>query len=734
MNNSRSQKSLSIELFFISLTSLFFELIVIRWLSCDFISFMVFKTFPLATCFIGLGVGVAKGDDRLFKYAPIALLTFSIILYSMRYCGIGSEAFPSLGLYQWADFSELGGLFWLYVLKMMLSIVLLLAGPFAFMVTIGSRIGFLFNQHRPLTAYCIDIAGAITGSVTFALLSFLNAPPGAQVALVALLLMFYVREHCRPLWLAAASLVLSVALCLLGTPGGGKVYWSPYSRLEVNEITVPKQFLVQQDWADKSSNDLVGALIMSNHAFQQAFTRINEIKPNADGLKLEPIVKLSQFLAVRNNYYSFPYRLIKPKDILVLGAGAGSDICEAVRQKVDSIDGVEIDPFVLHLGHEYNPDYASPKVHLVCNDGRDYVNRCKKQYDLIIFACLDSSALSGSGSSVRTDSYIHTRENYQKCLSLLRPNGILVLAFGASVSGHSEWLRDKIYRTMESAAGYAPLVVSDQNATMKWPAYIFVSGEPVRKGLLAPGIENSFQPVTMPAQVSGRILEDDWPYMYIRSGTLDGTYLLMVLLIIAITLYAGRHLIFGKNTASDGQLFALGAAFMLLELQSISRLSLLYGTTWVTTSVVINGVLLMILVANFITVKWGESLKQPAMYALIALSLIVNYVLPTALFLSWDQQGGYTGHIVITLLTLLPIFVAGLIFATSFNTVKSPSRSFAFNLLGSVAGAMLEYLSTYFGIRNLLIIAFALYFVSYLCSRQIAPGDGSKDVEVKPDQ
>lgn len=52
----------------------------------------------------------------------------------------------------------------------------------------------------------------------------------------------------------------------------------------------------------------------------------------------------------------------------------------------------------------------------------------------------------------------------------------------------------------------------------------------------------------------------------------------------------------------------LGAAFLLLELQSIARLSLLYGSTWYTSAIVINSVLLMILGANFLVIKGSKVL------------------------------------------------------------------------------------------------------------------------------
>ncbi len=721
--STESSRALAFELFLLSFTSLFFEMVVIRWLSCDFIAFLVFKTFPLVTCFVGLGVGVSKANDALFRMAAPALALFVIITYAMTLAGVGSIPFPAAGLYQWSD-PSVDPMLWFNVFRMILAIVLLLAGPFGVMVCIGSRIGVLFNKQSPLSAYCIDIAGAIVGSLAFALSSFLGFTPFMQVAIVAALFaFFYTRQSIKAKWFELAPLIVCVLFAFIPASKEHITYWSPYTRIDVNELKIPSQLFkdpsfvgLESKQAKTENTVLVATLLKANHSFQQLFATSHKLELLPEALKIEAVSQLAQMIEVRKNYYGLPYKIISPKKVLVLGAGTGSDVREALANGAESVDAVEIDPRVAEIGRQYNEVYKSDKVNLIVDDGRNYVNRSSaKRYDLIVFACLDSMAFSGSGSSMRTDSYIHSKDSYQRCLKMLNPGGIFILAFGAPVSGNNEWLRDKMYKTLEAAAGYPPLVITDLDAPYKWPAYVFVSGDPVRSGQAkAPEIKDSFHPVTMPSEVQAKILTDDWPYLYIRPMGLDLSYLSVVLVVIGITTYAARNLIFAKNSAADGQFFALGAAFMLLELQAISRLSLLYGTTWVTTSVVINGVLLMILAANFVVVKFADKLKQSYLYAILAISLLASYFLPMDQMLALDEAGAYAGHLSITLISLAPVFVAGLLFATAFRRVSNAARSFAFNLLGSVAGALLEYFSTYWGIKSLLLIAFACYFASFL--------------------
>ncbi|MBP7576323.1 MAG: hypothetical protein KA794_06425, partial [Candidatus Obscuribacter sp.] len=523
--------------------------------------------------------------------------------------------------------------------------------------------------------------------------------------------------------LAVLGATTVIALLPIFNPPGTS--WTPYYRLDVQEVELPASLS-----ADGKAQKL-GITINTNHGFSQSYTNNNDLQLSELGQKTEPARLLKDFLTVRKNYYELPYKFKKPKEVLILGAGSGSDIAEAVKQGATWIDAVEIDRGVRNLAKKYNANYFAPQVHYHLDDGRKFLTTTDKKYDMVILACLDSRAVSGNGSSVRTDCYIHTAESYADCVKHLKDDGVLVLSFGASVGGNSQWLRDRIYKTLEHVTGYPPLVMSDEDAKYKWPAYFFITGKPVKDGLLtAPVNPDGFSAITMAKEVQGIVLGDDWPFLYVREKSLDIPYLFVLTLITAITLYVGRSVIFGPKSSVDVQLFGLGAAFILLELQAISRLSLIFGATWVTSSVVINGVLLMILAANFIIIKSKKPFSQDILYWVLFGTIVASYVLPVSTILSQIPGAGMW---LCTLITLSPIFVVGLIFATAFKVAVNPSRSFAFNLLGSVLGGLLEYLSTYIGINNLLLVSLALYGWSYMAMRQAAKEAGLASASTNPD-
>ena len=57
----------------------------------------------------------------------------------------------------------------------------------------------------------------------------------------------------------------------------------------------------------------------------------------------------------------------------------------------------------------------------------------------------------------------------------------------------------------------------------------------------------------------------------------------------------------------------------------------------------------------------------------------------------------------------IPVVFAGMLFASQFRITDSPSSALGANLLGAMAGGLLENLSLLFGMRALLLIAMGVY-------------------------
>jgi hypothetical protein len=161
--------------------------------------------------------------------------------------------------------------------------------------------------------------------------------------------------------------------------------------------------------------------------------------------------------------------------------------------------------------------------------------------------------------------------------------------------------------------------------------------------------------------------------------------------------------------------FFLGAAFMLVEVQIISKLALLFGTTWLVNSIVITTLLLFILFSNLIVSRFPDFPRALA-YAGLFGTLTLNYLLPTnALF----YESLLTRAAISTAVYSAPIFFAGIIFISSFKQVGFQAEAFGSNLLGALVGGLLESLSFLIGIKALVLVAALLYFLSLVTKGRV---------------
>jgi hypothetical protein len=114
-------------------------------------------------------------------------------------------------------------------------------------------------------------------------------------------------------------------------------------------------------------------------------------------------------------------------------------------------------------------------------------------------------------------------------------------------------------------------------------------------------------------------------------------------------------------------------------------------------------------------------LRRPHLaYALLLGSLAVGWFV--------SRAGGFpptpAGRIASAALLTSPLFFSGIVFSTLLGTRGSVAAVMAANLLGAMAGGLLEYNSMYFGFRFLYLLAMALYataWVHTLVSRRAAP-------------
>ncbi len=699
-----------LELFIVSLLALYLELFIIRILSCDFRIFTVFRTFPLIACFVGFGLGVADSKISVFKWTPIALVGLLSTLSAILKSPISLSGFPSANNFAWQSLEVQSGVF-----VRVGEIGLLLIWPFFLCYCIGARIGNLFSKLPTLPAYSADLLGAVAGSLLFSLSAFLRLSPLALIALplIIIVLLVIIPNLNRPLTYISCLALLAAPFLANSLSGQSfkplipalreacdyrhQTLWSPYQRIDLATIY------------PKGSSKLLGFELGINRVSYQMF-----LDGDLAGKDISsPIVK--KLLEERQIEYAFPFELMPDQrldDVLVVGAGLGQNVKAAYEHKCKHIDAVEIDPVILDIGRKVNQVYKNPELQLICDDARHYFNSSKKKYDLIIFGLLDSTAVAGQGSSVRLDAYVYTEESIRKATSLLKENGILFLNFAAL----KPWIKYRLLHTVRQAAGPHSLALMNKDFTV-WgaPTLTCICGRPVDKGLLR--LSPSWVNAEIPKEeISHPTLTDDWPYLYVEPNVIDFPYLMVVAMVVLFSLVAGRRVLFGQATANYWQLFFLGAGFLLVELAVMARLSLIFGSTWFTTAITINGILFLVWTANWFVTARRKVVehKQKHIYIFTLLTLILTGMIPVDVLSNLMISVPLVGSVVVILLSLLPLCFASLIFPVAFVKADSAPKALTYNLLGAFFGGLLEYLSFYFGNSGLLFLAAGLYFISFL--------------------
>ena len=662
-------------LFLLCFAVLFLEMACIRWLSSVTEILAFFANLILVATFFGLGLGcmMARRKVPLVRgVGPIFLVLCTAALYIRNRFPVPFHYEVLHYGYQvpqtlWVPFSALASF--------------LING--ALFMVLGQELGRQFNAFKnPLEAYSFDIAGSICGTLTFALMGYLQAPPVVWFSLgFALLLSMRWRES----WTLIVQLpTLCIGLMLVALSGQG-AYWSPYYKIETHTL-------------DVNGANLGYVVTVDNERIQDAIDFKN------------PQLQKTDF-AGWVDYYRFPYALTNPKKVLLLGAGGGNEAYIAKQCGVEDIQAVEIDPVIAGFGFTKHPclPFTLPGVRVEIDDARAFISRTKEKYDLITLSALDSHMVIPGMSSLRLESYIHTTDGYRQIRNLLKPHG----AFCLHMSSMREWMAPRNYYTVTDAFGKEPqLLRSEPNPCGDWAYLIFNDDTKVSDEQLA---KLNISKLPVPARPDPYLINsDDWPFMYLETPSIPKMCLWVLggmLLVSAVTLTSVQREMRSPNL----HFYFLGAGFMLLETRSITQCGLLFGLTWLVNAIVVATVLIAIFATNRLVMQ-GRGLSSRVAYPLLLVTLVLSYFFPFKLLLGLSilprllATGAVMG---------LPICWASMIFSNSFARCPRAEVALGSNLLGVVLGGSLEYLGNIIGLKSLYLVAILIYFLSWLFARDL---------------
>jgi spermidine synthase len=659
--------------------SLALELAIIRWHGTVWEIFAFYKTFSLLACFAGLGLGYALSKR---EQVPAVMVFPLVVLQLLVLLGlrtgvpfrrlVGMMASPimeqlNMGFATASDPAQM------VVVYFFLCVVMLLTA-LAF-IPLGQVCGRLMERTTQLRAYALNLSGSIAGVVIIMVLSFLWTPP--VLWFVPCFAIFILLQAHSLRSIAIGLLVVLAAVVVLD--------WPVYSIYE--RIYSPYQ-LIERGLGDHG----LTMIRAGGHYYQ----RVHDLSPDAVAA-----YKDRKSIA---HYYELPYRLHpRPLRVAVVGAGMGNDVAAALRNGVQHVDAIEIDPAILRIGEIYHPEkpYKDKRVTSIINDARTFLRATTNRYDLIIYGLLDSHTLLSHGSSVRLDSFVYTVEGLRDARNRLEENGVLSLSFSVL----SPEIGRKIYLMMQEAfEGKPPICVSAKYDRSVLFAQSKHGGLRLDSALLQ-GTEFADQTDTYAnPDIKASISTDDWPFFYMPRRVYPVSYVWMVVLILGVSILLFYSFMGEKPQISHAVYFFMGAGFMLVETKGITELGLIFGNTWQVIGIVIAAILVMAFIANLVVIKIG--LRSPVVpFILLLASLLVGLVVAKA--------GGLpstpTARPATLILLTSPMFFSGIAFSSILARTGNISAALAMNLFGAMCGGVLEYNSMYFGFQFLYWIAVLLY-------------------------
>lgn len=688
-------------LLIVSVATLYIELVIIRWLGTEVRIFAFVQNVVLISCFLGFGVGCftsEKPGSLLHSLYALTILAVVICFPSKTWQEGLLHLSNLLTLTPDAALWGHGGMPFplpaevLAVLSIaMVAFMLWLIA--ATMVPLGRWVGYCFDHSKNIiSAYTVNLAGSLAGSWLLLLLAWMNLPPAAWLGL-GFALVAGVTYKYKPGWLTALALFVPLAVVVhLGVKEGA--LWSPYQKLNVDKANDGPEYFV--------TVNNVGYMTMAN-------TQPQFIK------NLTPAIRN----AYKESVYDTPFRFF-PKNpaVLVVGAGAGNDASAALRNGASHVDAVEIDPVIYKLGKKLHPDhpYDNDKVNVVINDARNFFRTTDSKYDAVIFGLLDSHTEVSGYTNMRVDNYVYTKEAFAQAYALLKPDGVMAVKF--EVREPWTWIGQRFYRTLAEVCGQPPYTYHVTGDGNMWGGSIYLCspGKKLAAQMKGKDAQNFLAshkpPFALDAATAPMPATDDWPYPYNLTNTIPQTYLSVALILVAVAWFMLRKTI----TTTEQQtwpMFALGAGFMLMETQMISRLTLYFGTTWVVNSIAISTILCVLVLSNLYVMrrKKTEGVIYPAI--LIA-ALMVNFVFP------WESLP-YAPWVVGLLLSgayAVAVFMAGVIFVSTLKRAKKKSAALGANVMGSVVGGLSQNLSFIFGLKALLPLAALCYLGNIWASQK----------------
>ena len=306
--------------------------------------------------------------------------------------------------------------------------------PFYFVVSLfpfllaGIAISMVFaiRLQQAARLYFADLLGASIGALAItALLSYL----GGENAMLAVALAPLLASACFSSRLqVSAGIAIVLVLAAVGLnerTGLFKIHSAPTKGMYQHMAATPAAQVALTGWNAYSRIDAVTGFeppsLARLYIDSDAWTGILDWDGRAESVA-----------PLREWYRALPFKVAPehPKT-LIIGPGGGSDVLVSIAAGAQQVTAVEMNPlmlqFVRHFGARAGNLYDHPKVETILSEGRNFIRRTDRQFDVILLGFVDSWAAVASGGLSLSENHLYTVEAFKAYFDHLSPDGELVI-------------------------------------------------------------------------------------------------------------------------------------------------------------------------------------------------------------------------------------------------------------------------------------------------------------------
>jgi hypothetical protein len=417
-----------VEILLASFAALLIEIAYTRIISYKLFYYYVYLVIGLALLGIGAG-GVAVTISKRLRAAGTESILFGCFLLGSL---ISVSAYVIVALIRLDTLKV-----WLYgtagSAESLVLLLVLCICVFASFVPAGIISATLFSR-RPEGIgglYFYDLVGAgIACGIVIWVISSLGAPATVMLAaavMAAGALWVGWRQGRRPLLalMAVAGLVL-----LTASPG-----LLPDQRLDASKTPVPSGAGITSDWGSVLRVDIARTPGQPN-----VYTLYHDGILGAYMDRWNGTIPSLSSYDFAHDPRTLPFRVlgVAPGQEAIIGAAGGHEVLSSLYYHANHVDAVELNPVTVHYVSSTFAGFdghlaQSPHVSYINADGRSFMARTKRRFDLVYYPAPDSyAATNGALSSayVLSESYLYTVNGVQSMLGHLTPQGVFVAQFG----------------------------------------------------------------------------------------------------------------------------------------------------------------------------------------------------------------------------------------------------------------------------------------------------------------